>query len=65
MAKKINRKTSDHERRRPSAVSLVFDAKRRQHYSLGELLVRCKPSVRRSREDRDWLARPPAGRELI
>ena len=25
----------------------------------------CKPSARRSREERDWLAGRPAGRELI
>ena len=44
---------------------LVVDPKRRRRYSLDELLAQCKPSVRRSREDRDWLANPPAGRELI
>ena len=44
---------------------LVVDPKRRQRYSLDELLARCKPSARRSREDRDWVESPPAGRELI
>ena len=44
---------------------LVVDPKNRRRYSLDELLAQCKPSVRRSREDRDWLASPPAGRELI
>jgi hypothetical protein len=28
------------------------------------LLAQCKPSARRSRADRDWLASPPTGREL-
>jgi antitoxin ChpS len=44
---------------------LVVDPKRRRRYSLDELLARCKPSARRSREDHDWVERPPAGRELI
>ena len=44
---------------------LVVDPKRRRRYSLDELLAQCKPSARRSREDRDWLAGRPAGRELI
>ena len=38
---------------------------KKQRTWLGELLAQCKPSARRSREDRDWLASPPAGRELI
>ena len=32
--------------------------------TLDDLLAQCKPA-RRSRKDRDWLAGPPAGRELI
>ncbi len=44
---------------------LVVDPKRRRRYSLDELLAQCKPSARRSREERDWLKNPPAGRELI
>lgn len=44
---------------------LVVDPKKRRRYSLDELLAKCKHSARRSREDRDWLAGPPAGRELI
>jgi antitoxin ChpS len=44
---------------------LVVDPKKRRRYSLDELLAQCKPSARRSRADRDWLAGPPAGRELI
>ncbi len=44
---------------------LVVDPKKRRRYSLDELLAQCKPSARRSREDRVWLASPPVGRELI
>jgi len=45
---------------------LVVDPNRRPRYSLDELLAQCKPkAARRSREDRDWLMRPPRGRELI
>ena len=44
---------------------IVVDPKRKRRYSLEELLTQCKPSARRSREDTDWQAGPPAGRELI
>jgi antitoxin ChpS len=44
---------------------LVVDPKKRRRYSLDELLAQCKPSARSSPEDRDWVAGPPAGRELI
>jgi antitoxin ChpS len=44
---------------------LVIDPKKRRRYTLDELLAQCKPSVRRSREDRDWTTNAPAGRELI
>jgi antitoxin ChpS len=44
---------------------LVIDPKKRRRYSLDELLALCKPSARRSRKDRDWVAGKPAGRELI
>src|SRR5580704_568036 len=44
---------------------LVVDPKKRRRYSLDELLAQCNPSARRSREDRDWQASPPTGRELI
>ena len=44
---------------------LVVDPKRRQRYSLDELLARCKPSARRSRADREWTAGRAVGRELI
>jgi antitoxin ChpS len=44
---------------------LVVEPKKRRRYSLDELLAQCKPSARRSPEDRDWLAGKPVGRELI
>jgi antitoxin ChpS len=44
---------------------LVVDPKGRRRYSLDELLAQCKPSARRTREEREWLANPPVGRELI
>jgi antitoxin ChpS len=44
---------------------LIVDPKRRRRYSLDALLAQCKPSASRSREDRDWLASAPVGRELI
>ena len=47
------------------AGQLIVDPKRRRRYSLDELLAQCKPAARRSRADRDWVAGPPAGRELI
>jgi antitoxin ChpS len=47
------------------AGSLIVDPKRRRRYSLDELLAQCKPALRRSRRDRDWVAGPPVGRELI
>jgi antitoxin ChpS len=44
---------------------LVVDPKKRRRYTLDELLAQCKPSARRSREDREWLTSRPVGRELI
>jgi antitoxin ChpS len=44
---------------------LVVDPKGRRRYSLDELLAQCRPSRRRTREDRDWINSPPTGRELI
>jgi antitoxin ChpS len=44
---------------------LVVDPKKRRRYSLDQLLAQCKPASRRSREDRDWVAGQPVGRELI
>jgi len=48
-----------------NAGKLIVDPKKRRRYSLDELLAQCNPSARRSRKDRDWLASPPVGRELI
>lgn len=48
-----------------TAGKLVVDPQKRRRYSLDELLAQCKPSARRSREDRDWLGGKPAGRELV
>ncbi|MBV8744133.1 MAG: antitoxin [Xanthobacteraceae bacterium] len=48
------------------AGKLVVDPKTRTRYSLDELLAQCRRSGRpRSRKDRDWVANPPVGRELI
>jgi antitoxin ChpS len=45
---------------------IVVDPKNgRRRHSLDELLAEWKPAPRRSREDRDWVAGPPVGRELI
>jgi antitoxin ChpS len=44
---------------------LVIDPKKRRRYSLDELLAQCKPSARRPRADRDWVAGGAVGRELI
>jgi antitoxin ChpS len=44
---------------------LVVDPKKRRRYSLDELLSQCKPSIRRSRGDREWVAGRSAGRELV
>jgi antitoxin ChpS len=44
---------------------LVVDPKRRKRYSLDELLAQCKPSARRSRENRQWITGGTVGRELI
>lgn len=44
---------------------LVVDPNQRRRYSLDELLARCKPSAKRSRDDRAWTRGRPVGRELI
>jgi len=44
---------------------LVVDPKKRQRYTLDELLAQCKPSGRRSKAEREWLSSPPVGREII
>ena len=47
------------------AGNLVVEPKRRRRYTLDELLAQCKPSAKRSREDRMWQTNSAAGRELI
>ena len=37
----------------------------RPRYTLNELPAQCDPKPRRTKEDREWLADKPAGRELI
>jgi antitoxin ChpS len=37
----------------------------RPRYALDELLAQCDPETPMSREDREWLDTPPAGRESI
>ncbi len=44
---------------------LIVEPRKRPRYTLEDLLARCNPSVRRTKEERDWLADKPAGRELI
>jgi antitoxin ChpS len=44
---------------------LVVDPKKRRRYSLDELLAQCRRPARRSRAERNWVAGPPVGRELI
>jgi len=44
---------------------LVVEPKKRRRYSLEELLAQCRRPARRSREERNWVAGPPVGRELI
>lgn len=44
---------------------LVVEPQPRRRYTLDELLARCNPKARRSREERDWFRGRPVGRELI
>jgi len=44
---------------------LVVEPQHRPRYSLDELLAQCNPKVRRNKQDSEWLAGKPAGRELI
>jgi len=44
---------------------LVVEPRQRPRYTLDELLARCNPKARRTREDREWLSGKPAGGELI
>jgi hypothetical protein len=64
MTTRINRTNSGRSNRLRLAGGLVVDSKKRRRYSLDELLAQCKPAVRRSRAECDWVTGPPAGREL-
>ena len=44
---------------------LVVQRQRRPRYTLDELLAKCNPKARRSKEDREWLAGGPVRREII
>jgi antitoxin ChpS len=44
---------------------LVVEPQHRPRYSLDELLAQCTPKVRRSKQERAWLAGKPLGGELI
>ena len=47
------------------AGKLVVDPQKRRRYSLDELLARCNPAARRSREDRIWQKSRRVGHEII
>jgi len=44
---------------------LIVEPKPRRRYTLDELLAKCNPMARRSREEREWLSAKPVGGELI
>jgi antitoxin ChpS len=44
---------------------LVVEPQQRLRFTLDQLLTQCNPNTRRSKEEREWLASKPAGRELI
>ncbi len=44
---------------------LVVEPRQRRRYSLDELLAKCNPKARRSKQDRDWVNGKPVGRELL
>lgn len=44
---------------------LVVEPQPRHRYTLQELLAECAPKARRSKQEREWLAGNPAGRELL
>jgi antitoxin MazE len=51
---------------REEAGRIVIEPVRsRPHYTLAELIARCDPKKRLSREERDWLDAPPVGREAL
>ena len=44
---------------------LIVEPHKRPRYTLDELLTQCNPKAARSRQEREWLAGKPVGRELI
>ncbi len=44
---------------------LIVELQPRPHYSLDELLAKCKPKATRSKRDREWLDGKPVGAEMI
>jgi antitoxin ChpS len=44
---------------------LIVEARPKPRYTLDELLAQCDAKARRTKDERDWLAGGPAGRELI
>jgi len=44
---------------------LVVEPRKRPRYTLEELLARCHPKAKRTKEEQDWLGGKPAGDELI
>lgn len=43
---------------------LIVQPQAKPRYTLEELLAKCKPAARPTKEDRDWIDAPPVGREL-
>ena len=51
---------------REEAGRIVIEPVRpRPHYTLAELMARCDPKKRPSREERDWMDAPLVGREAL
>jgi antitoxin ChpS len=44
---------------------VIAPLRTRPRYSLEELVARCDPKKRLSREERAWLDAPPIGREVL
>jgi len=44
---------------------LVVETHQRPRYTLRELLAKCNPKGRRSKQEQEWLVSKPVGRELL
>jgi len=44
---------------------LIVEPQPRRRYTLDELLARCNPKARRTKDEREWLDSKPVGGELI